>query len=82
MTVVMLVLSVALPLLEFTFWSYMGTVSAVLLTIATGIYFFDSGRQKETKKDVKTKTKNSSVKKESENSTASSAHTGYFSHNY
>ena len=78
----MLVLSIALPLLEFTFWSYMGIISAVILTVATGIYFFDKSGQKETKKDVKTKTKNSSVKKEHESSAASSAHTGYFSHNY
>ena len=84
MTVVMLVLSVALPLLNFTFWAYMGIISAVTIALGVGMYFFDKNTQDSKEKTPKVKKEKASVKEDEKESTNnnSAAHTGYFSHNY
>jgi len=89
MSVVMLSLSVALPLLDFGFWAYMGTISAVIIAMAVAMYFFDSKTQ--TQNDTKA-TEPKKVKKETpkpvqekvEPSETNAPHiqTGYFGHNY
>ena len=82
MSIVMLILSVTLALLNLTFWPYMAIVSSVILVLATGISFFERSAEKEIQKDVKVEKEKISVKKEPENSATNGVHTGYFSHNY
>lgn len=81
MTVVMLILSVALPLLNFTFWAYMGIISAVTIALGAGMYFFDKNTQ-ENKEETPKVGKEKVTVKEDKKESINSAHTGYFSHNY
>jgi len=82
MTVVMLVLSMALPLYNFGFWSYMAIIGGVLISMSVAMYFFDNRNKESQKEEIKVKKSKAPAKKEATKSDNAHVNTGYFTHNY